>query len=337
MISSTLPQAPFIHSQRTVGGMMREVLLALTPAITALTWQFGIAVLINIIFACICCWLFEFSVLKLRNRSLQPSLSDCSALLTGALIATALPPLTPWWLIAIAALFAIVFAKHLYGGLGFNLFNPAMAGFAVLLVSFPAYMAWWPTPDTAQDWQQVASYFISGSIVADAISGATPLDVVKTELNRMQTLPEILSGTAFSISGSTGWIWINLMALLGGVFLLVRKIISWHIPVGVIIGLGGLTLIAWIGDSAVNMSPSLQLLSGGTMLGIFFIATDPVSSCSNPKGKLIYGAGIGILTYIIRTWGAYPDGFAFAVLIMNLTVPIIDRYTRPSIYGQQKP
>ncbi len=336
MGSSTPSQAPFIHSQRTVGGMMREVLLALVPVIAALIWQFGIAVLINLVFACVCCWLFELAVLKLRNRPLQPWVSDGSALLTGALLATALPPLTPWWLIVIAALFAIVFAKHLYGGLGYNLFNPAMAGYAVLLISFPAYMAWWPASETAPDWQQAFSYFVSGSATADAISGATPLDVVKTELNRMQTLSEIRSGTTFSISGTTGWIWINLMAALGGVFLLARKVISWHIPVGVIVGLGGMTLIAWIGDAAINLPPSLQLLSGGTMLGVFFIATDPVSSCSNPKGKLIYGAGIGILTYIIRTWGAYPDGFAFAVLLMNLAVPLIDRYTRPPIYGQQK-
>jgi electron transport complex protein RnfD len=274
------------------------------------------------------------AALKIRGRNLQPWLTDGSAPLTGVLLALALPPLTPWWLIVIASLFAIVFAKHLYGGLGYNLFNPAMAGYAVLLISFPAYMAWWPDLSAGSSLNDTLHYFLYGTAAADALSGATPLDALQTGLKQMQTLPELVANGTLATAGSAEWVWINLAAIAGGLFLLMRRTITWQIPAGVILGLTLSALIAWIGDAAVNPSPWLQLVSGGTMIGVFFIATDPVSSASTPKGKLIYGAGIGVLTYVIRTWGAYPDGFAFAVLLMNLAVPLIDRYTRPTLYGQ---
>ena len=326
--------APHQHSQRNVAQMMRDVLLAMFPVSLMLCWTYGWGVLLNILFAASCCWLLEAAALKIRGRNLQPWLTDGSAPLTGVLLALALPPLTPWWLIVIASLFAIVFAKHLYGGLGYNLFNPAMAGYAVLLISFPAYMAWWPDLSAGSSLNDTLHYFLYGSAAADALSGATPLDALQTGLKQMQTLPELVANGTLATAGSAEWVWINLAAIAGGLFLLMRRTITWQIPAGVILGLTLSALIAWIGDAAVNPSPWLQLVSGGTMIGVFFIATDPVSSASTPKGKLIYGAGIGVLTYVIRTWGAYPDGFAFAVLLMNLAVPLIDRYTRPTLYGQ---
>ena len=327
-------RAPHQHSQRNVAQMMRDVLLATFPVSTILCWTYGWGVLLNILFAASCCWLLEAAALKIRGRRLQPWLTDGSAPLTGVLLALALPPLTPWWLIAIASLFAIVFAKHLYGGLGYNLFNPAMAGYAVLLISFPAYMAWWPELSARSNINDTLHYFLYGTAAADALSGATPLDAIQTGLKQMQTLPELLANGTLATAGNAQWVWVNLAAIAGGLFLLMRRTITWQIPAGVILGLALSASIAWIGDAAVNPSPWLQLVSGGTMIGVFFIATDPVSSASSPQGKLIYGAGIGALTYVIRTWGAYPDGFAFAVLLMNLAVPLIDRYTRPKLYGQ---
>jgi len=322
--------APYQHSRRSVSAMMRDVLLALIPVTAALTWLHGPGILLNVAFACCCCWLFEVCMLRIRGRALQPWISDASAPLTGALLALALPPLTPWWLIAIASLFAIVFAKHLYGGLGYNVFNPAMTGYAVLLISFPAAMAAWPDPANPPDLAATLSYFVTGTQAIDASSGATPLDAVSTGLKQMQTLPEL---RATGTLASAGWVWVNLMAAAGGLALVLRRTMSWHIPAAVLAGLALPALINWIGDAAVNPSPWLHLSSGGTLLGAFFIATDPVSSASSPRGKLIYGLGIGILTYVIRTWGAYPDGFAFAVLTMNLAVPLIDRYSRPALYG----
>jgi Na+-translocating ferredoxin:NAD+ oxidoreductase subunit D len=333
MSNSASSSAPYQHSRRSVAGMMRDVLLALLPLTVALTWLHGAGVVLNVAFACFCCWLFEAIVLKLRGRTLQPWISDGSALLTGALLALALPPLIPWWLIAIASLFAIVFAKHLYGGLGYNLFNPAMTGYAVLLISFPAAMSSWADPANPAELPAVLNHFVSGSQTIDATTAATPLDAVSTGLKQMQTLPELRAAGALAAAGSSGWLWVNVMATVGGLALLLRRTMSWHIPVGVIAGLALPALINWVGDAAVNPSPWLHLTSGGTMLGVFFIATDPVSSASSPRGKLVYGLGIGILTYVIRTWGAYPDGFAFAVLTMNLAVPLIDRYSRPPLYG----
>jgi len=321
--------------------MMHTVMLAMVPMLAAMVWLFGTGVILNVVFACLCCAVFEIVILKLRGMDSKAGLRDGSALLTGILLGAALPPLVPFWLILIAAIFAIVIAKHIYGGIGSNLFNPAMVGYAVLLVSFPAHMSSWPAPaldeTSVTGLADTLSYFWSGAIAAaDGTTAATPLDAMKSELGRMRTVPEVLSADWNSGFGPRGWVWINLFAALGGLFLVVRNIISWHIPAGVVAGLAIPSLLAVIGDASTNPSPWFNLVSGGTMLGVFFIATDPVSSASSPRGKLIYGAGIGFLTYAIRTWGAYPDGFAFAVLLMNMCVPLIDRYTLPMPYGREE-
>lgn len=333
--------APYAHSKRTVSGMMRDVLLALVPVTLALTWLFGSGVLLNVIVAAGSCVAFEALVLRLRGQDVEPRIKDCSALVTGLLLALCLPPTVPFWIPVIGSLFAIVLAKHVYGGLGYNLFNPAMVGFAVLLVSFPAWLGYWPPPalngldDGGLSFTETLRIFATGEMPVDAVSRATPLDAIKSGLGNMLTMPELKAGELFDGFGPRGWVWVNLAALCGGIWLLVRKVISWRIPLGVVAGLALPALFAMTGDSAVNPSPWLQLMSGGTMLGVFFIATDPVSSAATPKGQIIYGIGIGLLTWIIRTWGAYPDGFAFAVLLMNLCVPLIDRYTAVRIYGHR--
>jgi len=334
-----LQSAPHLQTDNSVGDVMRRVLLALLPMLLVSTWFLGPGILVNLVFACLLCCLLEALMLRLRARPLAPFLLDGSAVVTGALIAFTLPPLTPWWVTATACLFAIVFAKHLYGGLGYNLFNPAMAGYAAVLISFPHHVATWSLPDTALSLSDIGSFFLSGNLPdglsLDGISGATPLDSIRVQLGQMRTMSEIMAAPAFGMLAGRGWEWINLAALAGGLWLLTSNTIRWHIPIAMLTALGGLQLIVFALDPATHPSPAIALLSGGTMLGAFFIATDPVTAASSNLGRLIYGAGIGTLIFAIRQWGAYPDGIAFAVLLMNMAAPLIDRYTLPRVYGER--
>ncbi|KZY28732.1 electron transport complex subunit RsxD [Oleiphilus sp. HI0043] len=253
------------------------------------------------------------------------------------LLGIALPPFAPWWVSLVATAFAIVFAKHLYGGMGYNPFNPAMVGYALVLVSFPVAMTTnWATPQTLLDSPATLGATLDaiwGGTIADGYSGATPLDVYKHEIAH-STADVVLQNPVFGAGFSLGWEWVNLMFLAGGLVLLVKKIIPWQTPLGVILGLALPALV--LGYDADQFAPlSLHMLSGATMLGAFFIATDPVTSCTTTRGRLIFGIGIGLLTYIIRVYGAYPDAFAFAVLLMNFAAPLIDVYTQPRTYGYE--
>jgi len=337
--------APHWLGAESVAVLMRQVLYALVPALIVLVWFFGAGIILNILVAAVVALGSEALVLRIRKRPVGLFISDYSALVTAVLLAMCLPPLTPWWITATGTIFAIVFAKHLYGGLGYNVFNPAMVGYAVLLVSFPEDMAAWPLPRNITPDQQTLSlftvlqYWATGSVPADvtvdALSAATPLNSVKGQLGMMRTMPEIVGDPLFGNLAGHGWEWINAATALGGGWLLYRRIIRWQIPTAMLAGLLAPALVFYIVDPATHPSPAFHLLSGGTMLGIFFIATDPVSAAASNRGRLIYGLGIGIITYVIRNWGAYPDGIAFAVLLMNLAVPVIDRYTRPRIYGHR--
>jgi electron transport complex protein RnfD len=284
--------------------------------------------------------MLESIMLKFRARPVGRFLLDGSALVTAALIALALPTLTPWWVTATACLFAIVFAKHLYGGLGYNVFNPAMVGYVVALISFPQHLASWPAPDMAPDWATSIQFFMWGQVPAempDAWSGATPLDTIKIQLGQMLTMREILATPGFGWLAGRGWEWINLAALAGGIWLLTSHVIRWHIPVAMLGTMGLLYLAFYLMDASTHPSPLLGLLSGGTMLGAFFVATDPVTAATSDRGRLIYGAGIGALSFVIREYGAFPDGIAFAVLLMNMAAPLIDRYTLARVYGRSNP
>lgn len=331
-------EAPFWHGADSVSRLMMRVNLALIPVVVTSTMFFGYGVLINLLFAGMLCMLLEALLLILRKRPVRPFLLDGSAVITAALIVLAMPPTVPWWVTATACLFAIVFAKHLYGGLGYNVFNPAMVGYVVALIAFPQHLALWPTPANGHDLPTALQAFLVGAIASspdiDAVTSATPLDTIKIQLNQMRMLSEIIVAPVFGKLAGRGWEWINLITLAAGCWLLYKKVISWHIPLAFLGTLGGLYLLFFFSDAAIYVSPVVGLLSGGTMLGAFFVATDPVSAASSKRGKLIYGAGIGILSFIIRQWGAYPDGIAFAVLIMNMAVPLIDRYTLPRVYGR---
>lgn len=330
----TLPRitSPHATGANRTQRVMLLVIAATVPGILVLSYFFGIGPLLNIALACGFALLFEAAILKLRQRPVAFFLKDCSVLLTGVLLALALPPYSPWWLIAVATSFAVIFGKQLFGGLGQNPFNPAMLGYVVALVSFPVDMTLWPTAHSV-DASTGLQHVFFGHAFPDAWSQATVLDVLKT--NNNLTLQELWhNNPAFGLFTSHSSEWVNLAFLLGGIFLLRKKLFSWHAPIGMLAALFIMSLIFWNGSgSDSNGSPLFHLLSGATMLGAFFIVTDPVSGATSVQGRLIFGAGVGVLIYIIRTWGGYPDGVAFAVLLMNLCAPTIDYFTRPRTYG----
>lgn len=333
--------SPHIHRPGNTGSFMRQVVYATLPGLFMLTYFFGYGTLINVALAISIALICEAAILKLRNKPMGFYLNDYSAVVTALLLALAIPPTAPWWLTLVGTSFAIVVAKHLYGGLGMNPFNPAMVGYVLLLISFPKEMTTWlpaagldnkiSIPDPMQ-----SLALIFGGADPDTLSGATPLDTFKIYAGQ----PEMLDSNAIlhGFFAGHGWEWVNLGFLLGGAYLMWRKIITWHIPVAMLLAL---FLLSGFFNSAVDADnyPGVlhHLLSGGTMLGAFFIATDPVTAATSNKGKLIYGFLIGVLIYVIRTWGGYPDAVAFAVLLMNLAAPTLDYYTQPRTYGHSKP
>jgi electron transport complex protein RnfD len=325
----------------SVSAVMLKVLLALGLAIVVYAIYFGPAILVSIVLASMTAIACEASMLRMRGYPIAPHLQDGSALVTAWLLALSMPPLSPWWLIVGGTAFAIIVAKHLYGGLGSNLFNPAMAGYALMLISFPAQMTQWPGVDTLLhahlSFAETAHYILTGTLPAgvqfDALTMATPLDLLKTELRLGHTVNEITQSPVYGHIGGTGSEIIALCYLAGGIFLLQQRVITWHIPLAFLAGLFAAALWFHVYDGDRYIAPWFHLLSGGSMLAAFFIVTDPVTGATTPKGKLIFGAMIGFLTYLIRTFGGYPDGIAFAVLIMNMCVPLIDAYTQPRVFG----
>ncbi|HAG78034.1 RnfABCDGE type electron transport complex subunit D [Stutzerimonas kunmingensis] len=314
--------------------VMLLVLAATLPGVIVLTWLYGAGTLINMAWACAAALGFEAAILKLRQRPVGFFLRDGSVLVTAVLLALALPPYSPWWLTLIATGCAVVFGKQLYGGLGQNPFNPAMIGYVVVLISFPVEMTTWPVPHSVGLGAGL-QHILGIASLPDGWTQATALDVLK--VNKSLTIDELWSNPAFGHFGGIGSEVVNLAFLAGGLFLLHKRLFSWHAPVGMLAALMVMSLVFWNGSgSDSNGSPLFHLLSGATMLGAFFIVTDPVSSATSPLGRLIFGVGVGILVYVIRAWGGYPDGVAFGVLLMNLAAPTIDYYTRPRTYGHRK-
>jgi electron transport complex protein RnfD len=346
-----LASSPHQHIRRDTGQVMRLVMLAMIPGILLQTWFFGWGTLIQIALAVTTAVICEVAILELRKRDFERAIKDCSAILTAILLAVSIPPFAPWWVIVIGTFFAIVIVKQLYGGLGFNLFNPAMAAYVLLLVSFPVQMTQWLPPlNLAQHshnfmdalYAIFSGYSVEGFSLAqlktgiDGMTMATPLDTVKTSLVQGLTYTEsielpifdsVLSGLGVASS------WISLGYLLGGLFLIRQKVINWHIPVSMLLGLALCALFMSLVDGDIYPSSVFHVFNGSIIIGAFFIATDPVSASTTNKGRLIFGAAIGVWVYLIRTWGGYPDAIAFAVIVMNMAVPLIDYYTRPRTYG----
>ena len=336
--------APHYPPPTTVSGVMRQVLFALAPAIAAHAWYFGPGMLVQIAVACAFALAFEAIMLRLRGKPLKVYLGDFSAVVTAVLFALCIPPLAPWWIAATGMFFAIVVAKHLYGGLGHNLFNPAMVGYVVALISFPVAMTTWLLPAPLADLQpglgdtlySIATGRAPTGLGWDAVTGATPLDSLRTGVAMGRMVSEVRQAPIFGDFGGLGWEWIANWYALGGIYLLWRRIVTWHVPVTMIGSVLFLGTAAWLMDPGSNPSPLQHVFSGALIVGAFFIATDPVSGCTSGRGQMLFGAGVGVLTLVIRRWGGYPDGVAFAVLLMNMAAPLIDRYTRPRIFGHAR-
>jgi electron transport complex protein RnfD len=333
--------SPYLRKAASVQSVMLRVLLALLPGVAAYVWFFGAAIVVQIVLTSITALAAEALILHLRGKPLALFLTDGSALVTAWLIALSFPPLAPWWLVVLATLIAIIVAKHLYGGLGQNPFNPAMVAFALMIVAYPQFMSRWPgveAIDFATQWSII--FGLHANQALDALTMATPLDALRTALHSAGT-PATLSNAlannpAIGMVAGRGWEWIAAAYLAGGLWLVQQRIITWHLPTAF---LATLCLLAGVA-SAINPNefagPLFHLFGGGAMLAAFFIVTDPVSAATTPYGKLIFAAGVALLTWVIRSFGAYPDGIAFAVLLMNMCVPLIDMATQPRVFGHKK-
>ena len=320
--------SPHVHSSRTSKKVMYDVVIALIPAFLVSLYVFGISAFILTAVAVISCILFEYLIQKYLMKA-PITIGDGSALITGILLAFNLPAGLPIWMIVVGSLVAIGVAKMSFGGLGFNVFNPALVGRVFLLISFPVQMTTWPT---AID---------NNTSIADAVTGATPLGVIKEGLMFGDTMTEIGSKIPTAMEmflGFTGGSIGEMSAialLLGGIYLLVRKVITWHIPITMLVTMIVMTGIFWIIDPESYASPMIHILSGGALLGAFFMATDLVTSPMTKKGMIIFAIGIGAITVIIRLFGAYPEGVSFAILIMNAFVPLINTYFKPRRFGSK--
>ncbi len=338
---------PHTHAPDSIAKVMFTVVLALLPATLFGIWQFGWPALFLFVITLLAALLAEAACLHIAGRPQKPFLLDGSALLTGWLLAMSLPPWAPWWIGVVGALFAIVVGKHVFGGLGQNPFNPAMLARVALLISFPVEMTLWVDPSpfmtgTGPDLIEGLAITLFGVKNIDAVSGATVLGHIKTEMTRGHdlgaSLPALYDMQAAAVGNSSGSLGETsaLLILGGGVFLILRRVITWHIPLAM---LGTVALLAGgfhLADPLRYADPAVHLLTGALMLGAFFIATDLVTSPVTRLGQVIFGAGCGALVFVIRTWGGFPEGVGFAVLLMNAATPLIEHYTRPRIFGRSR-
>ncbi|TAN53729.1 MAG: RnfABCDGE type electron transport complex subunit D [Methylococcaceae bacterium] len=333
--------APFSRDDTGVSAIMRKVLLALTPATVIGLLLFGWPALFLFVVTVGSALLWEALCLLLAGKAVRPTLLDYSALLTGWLVALSLPPWAPWWIGVTGSFIAIVVGKQVYGGLGQNLFNPAMLARVALLVSFPLEMTTWVNPLNAPGWADSWTIAFGGDFAFDSYTGATLLGHLKTEFSQGRGLSAAYASGGYGTLAS--WFGVtrgslgetSAIALAGGgLWLLRQKVITWHIPVSLLATVIVLASLFTLIDGERYPGPLFHLGSGALMLVAFFIATDYVTSPSSPLGQLLFGAGCGAIIFLIRTWGAFPEGAGFAVLLMNSLTPVIDHYVRPRIYGR---
>ena len=311
--------APHMHNPHSTQSLMRDVIIAMLPALAVSIWVYGLSVLYVTAIAVVSCVLVEYLIQKFLFKG-APTICNLSAVVTGILLAFNLPSNIPWWIIVIGAVVAIGVAKMTFGGLGHNPFNPALVGRVFLLIAYPVQMTSFAQP-------------VGGEYV-DAFAGATPLAALKAQAIEVGDV-NLLNMFAGVMPGSMGEIAAAAL-LVGGLYMLWRRVITWHIPVAV---LGSMAAFAFIvalaqgGGEALYALPAFHLLAGGAMLGAIFMATDYVTSPMTPKGMIIYGVGIGVITMVIRMWGAYPEGMSFAILLMNAVTPLINKYVKPRRFG----
>ncbi len=348
--SLTLPPiaSPHAHGGNTVSRTMFRVQLALLPATLFGFWLYGWPSVFLWLLTMLSCVGFEALSLKMMGRPrIMVTLGDGSALLTAWLLAMTLPPWAPWWVAVVGGFIAIVIGKQVFGGVGQNVFNPAMVARVALLVSFPVPLTQWVTPlpitsVTSPDFVHGLRIFLTSLPTPDAMASASLLGYTKTEMSRGIDLLHSLTGDHGALmswlgarAGSFGES-ASLLILGGGIYMLIARIITWHTPVAVLAGLAIPAAIAHAVDPAHYLGASTHLLSGAAMLGAFFIATDYVTSPNTGAGQIVFGLGIGLLTWVIRSFGGYPEGMAFAVLLMNALTPVIDRFAKPRILGRDR-
>ncbi|MGD8353586.1 MAG: RnfABCDGE type electron transport complex subunit D [Pseudomonadota bacterium] len=322
-MSTVLAPSPHVRSSKTIESAMYWVIIALVPGALVGAYFFGLNALKVMALSILACLAFEALALKVRGKDMSP-LTDGSAVLTGLLLAMNLPSNIPWWMVIVGALVAIGIGKQVYGGLGYNPFNPALVARVFLLISFPVAMTSWPVPKPL-------------SFTLDTVTGATPLGDMKTSLLMQGNIGaaadmNLVDPLIGNLGGSLGEVGALALAI-GGIVLLARKVITWHIPVTYLATVFVMTGIYWIIDPVKYAPPTFHIVTGGLMLGAFFMATDYVTSPVTPKGMIIFGVGCGVITVFIRLFGGYPEGVSFAILLMNAATPIIDRYTRPRVFG----
>jgi len=324
----TISPSPHVYEDTSVKRLMYDVVIALLPALAMSIYFFGMGAIIVTLVAVVSCLAFEWLIQKFLLKQ-EPTITDGSAIVTGILLAFNVPSNLPIGIIILGSLVAIGVAKMSFGGLGNNPFNPALVGRVFLLISFPVQMTSWPIP----------SGFKTG--YADAVTGATPLGLVKEGLAKGDQMTDLMSKVPSHMEmfygrmgGSMGEI-AAIAILIGLAYLLYRKVITWHIPVSIILTITIFTGILWFINPETNVDPLFHLLTGGVMLGAVFMATDYVTSPMTPKGMWIFGIGIGVITVLIRVFGAYPEGVSFAILIMNALVPLINTYIKPKRFGEE--
>ncbi|MDR2891069.1 MAG: RnfABCDGE type electron transport complex subunit D [Alistipes sp.] len=323
----TISPSPHVFTGRSTRGIMGDVLIALAPALVVSAWVFGAQVLAVTVLSVACCVVFEWLIQKFLIKG-PATVGNLSAVVTGVLLAFNLPSSIPLWLVILGAFIAVGVGKMTFGGLGKNPFNPALVGRVFLLIAYPVQMTSFPTATAA------------GAGMLDAATGATPLSLAKGILKGGGSVADVMTQMGISDlglaigqhSGSLGEV-AAIALILGGLYLLARRVITWHIPVAVLGTMAVFSAILWGANPESYMSPLFHLLTGGALLGAFFMATDYSTSPMTRKGGIIFGVGIGLITIIIRLWGAYPEGMSFAILIMNAVVPLIDKYVKPQRFG----
>ena len=324
----TISPSPHIYTSSSVKSIMYGVIIALMPALLVSLYYFGLGALAVVLISVLSCLIFEWLISKYLLK-IAPSLTDGSAIITGLLLAFNVPSNLPWWIIVIGSLVSIGIGKMTFGGIGNNPFNPALVGRVFLLISFPVQMTSWPKP------------MISRLAYTDAITGATPLGALKEGIKNGESMSDVIHNLPSNLEmflgnmgGSLGEI-SAIAIIIGGVYMLLRKIITWHIPVSMLVSIFLFSGILYLVNPDVFVNPVFHLVTGGVMLGAVFMATDMVTSPMTKIGMLIFGAGIGIITVIIRDFGAYPEGVSFAILIMNAVVPLLNKI-KPKRFGEVK-
>lgn len=322
----TVSPSPHIHSEDSVQKLMYGVIIAMLPAIAISLFVFGINALYVILLSVISCVAVEFALTKYLLKQ-EPTIMDGSAIITGILLAFNVPSNLPWWGVVLGSIVAIGIGKTAFGGLGNNPFNPALVGRVFLLISFPVQMTSWPVP------------LISRFQFADATTGATPLAIIKEGIDAgkpvselMNEIPSYFSLMLGELGGCVGEI-SAIGLIIGFIYMLWKKIITWHTPISMLATIFVFTGILWLINPDKFIDPVFHLLTGGVLLGAFFMATDYVTSPMTTKGMLIYGVGIGVITVVIRVFGSYPEGVSFAILIMNGFVPLMNKYIKPKRFG----